>query len=132
MTYKQNLHTHTTYVYRKGTLEEIICKAIDKEFNSIGFFEHSHLKYSLFSNRITVPKMLSYQDEIRSLKQKYVNVIDVFCGLEYDFYSNIVTNALDYTIGSVHYFCKADELLIEAEFPSKWILTYDDVKEVRI
>ena len=41
-------------------------------------------------------------------------------------------NVLDYTIGSVHYFCKDDELLIEAEFPSKWIFKYDDVKEVRI
>lgn len=132
MTYKQNLHTHTTYVCRNGTLEEIICKAINKEFNSIGFFEHSYLKYSLLSNRITVSKMLSYQEEIRSLKQKYVNVTDVFCGLEYDFYSDIVENVLDYTIGSVHYFCKDDELLIEAEFPSKWIFKYDDVKEVRI
>jgi histidinol-phosphatase (PHP family) len=100
---KQNLHTHTTYVDGKNTLEELILKAIEKNFTSIGFSEHSYLQYSTFSHQLTPKDMLSYKEEIQQLKKKYMDVIDVFCGLEYDFYSDVDTEGFDYLIGSVHY-----------------------------
>ena len=103
MNTKQNLHIHTTYADGKDTPEEIVLKAIERGFDSIGFSEHSYLRYSTYPNQLTVNKMGEYKKEINGLKTKYKNDIDIFCGLEYDFYSDVDTDGFDYLIGSVHY-----------------------------
>ena len=100
---KQNLHIHSTYVDGKDTPEEMIIKAIETGFDSIGFSEHSYVKYSTFPNKLTLEKMKKYQTEIRFLKEKYKGTIDVFCGLEYELFSDISADGFDYIIGSVHY-----------------------------
>lgn len=107
--YKQNLHTHTTYVDGKDTPEQMLLAAIGQGFDSIGFSEHSHLPYSVYTSRFTPERMACYREEIRALKQKYAGVIDVFCGLEYDSFSDFDTAPYDYVIGSVHYLdCTTD------------------------
>lgn len=100
---KQNLHTHTTYVDGKDTPEEMVLEAIKRGFDSIGFSEHSYLEYSTYPNQLTAEKMARYKEEVALLKQKYKDKIGIFCGLEYDFYSDIDTDGFDYLIGSVHY-----------------------------
>ena len=100
---KQNLHIHTTYADGKDTPEELVSEAILRGFDSIGFSEHTYLKYSNYPNQMTVEKMALYKSEIAALKQKYKGRIDIFCGLEYDFYSEVETAGFDYLIGSVHY-----------------------------
>jgi len=110
MGYKQNLHTHTTYVDGKDTPEEMILTAIEKGFSSIGFSEHSYLPFSSLSGRMNPENMERYKGEIRDLKEKYRGILDIFCGLEYDFYSDISTEGLDYLIGSVHYLDCGGEL----------------------
>ena len=110
MLHKQNLHTHTTYVDGKDTPEELVLRAIDLGFTSIGFSEHSYLPYSSFPNQLTAEKLVSYRNEIRELKQTYAHAIEIFCGLEYDFYSDVDTTGLDYLIGSVHYLQCGDQI----------------------
>lgn len=100
---KQNLHTHTTYVDGKDTPEELILEAINKSFGSIGFSEHSYLKYSSYPNQLTTDKMELYKKEIKDLRSKYREQIKIYCGLEYDFYSDVCVEGFDYLIGSVHY-----------------------------
>lgn len=100
---KQNLHTHTTYADGKDTPEEIILKAIEKGFDSIGFSEHSFMASSSFPCQMTVKDMENYKKEIRFLKSKYKGLIDVFCGMELEMYSDVPTDGIDYLIGSVHY-----------------------------
>lgn len=100
---KQNLHIHSTYVDGKDTPEEMILIAIERGFDSIGFSEHSYLPYSTFPHQLTETDMVRYQEEIRALKAKYKENIDIFCGLEFDFYSEVPTDGFDYLIGSVHY-----------------------------
>ena len=103
MNTKQNLHTHTVYVDGKDTVEELVVEAIKRGFGSIGFSEHSYLKYSAFPCQLTPDKVALYKQEIADIKEKYRGQIDVFCGLEYDFYSDVSDERFDYTIGSVHY-----------------------------
>lgn len=103
MNYKQNLHTHTTYVDGKDSPEQIINSAIEQGFDSIGFSEHTYLKYSTFPNQLTPQKAEQYKREISDLKSKYKGQLDIFCGLELDYYSDIDTAGYDYLIGSVHY-----------------------------
>lgn len=103
MNCKQNLHSHTTYADGKDKIEEIVVEAIRRGFDSIGFSEHTYLCYSSFPKQLTLADMDLYKKEIFCLKQKYQGKIDIFCGLEYDCYSDVHAYGFDYLIGSVHY-----------------------------
>ena len=103
MNHKQNLHTHSTYVDGKDRPEEMVAAAIRRGFGSIGFSEHTYLPYSAFPRQLTPDNMEQYRREIRELQRKYRGQLDIYCGLEYDFYSDADTSAFDYLIGSVHY-----------------------------
>ena len=100
---KQNLHIHTSFSDGKDTPEEMVLRAIECGFDSIGFSEHSYLPYSKLPNQLTDDKFKQYKVEIKDLKGKYSDKIGIFCGLEYDFYSDVDTSGLDYLIGSVHF-----------------------------
>ena len=103
MKYKQNLHVHTNYADGKDTPEEIIIAAIQKGFTSIGFSEHSYMPFSSYPYQMTVPQTEDYKKEIAALKDKYKGMIDIFCGMEFESFSEQPTDGFDYLIGSVHY-----------------------------
>ena len=98
----QNLHTHTTYCDGKLTAEEMVRAAIEKGCGSIGFSEHSYVPFD-FDYSMTPELTREYFREIRSLKDKYRGVIDVFLGIEQDMFSEGPTDGLDYIIGTAHY-----------------------------
>ena len=107
----QNLHTHTTYCDGVNTPEQIVTAAIEKGFGAIGFSEHSYMHYSKHIEiNMDAEKTKKYKAEIASLKKKYKDKIDIFCGLEFDIYSDIDMAGYDYLIGSVHY------LKVDGEF----------------
>ena len=102
-----NLHTHTLYCDGKNTPEEYIKKAIEKGFVSIGFSGHSYLDFGE-EWYMGVEGTVEYIKEIKALKEKYAGIIEVYLGLETDYYSNLNKNSkkdlgLDYIIGSLHY-----------------------------
>lgn len=103
MNHKQNLHIHTTFADGKDKPEEIVVEAIHRGFHSIGFSEHSYMPFSDYPYQMTVEKTESYKAEIHFLKSKYKDIIDIFCGLELEMYSNVPADGFDYLIGSVHY-----------------------------
>lgn len=103
MLHKQNLHTHTTYVDGKDTPEEMVLAAMAKGFTSIGFSEHSFNPFSPISSKMTPEATARYKAEIRSLKEKYRGRLEIFCGLECEFFVDLPTDGYDYLIGSVHY-----------------------------
>ena len=105
---KQNLHTHTTFADGKDTPEELILEAIRRGFQGIGFSEHTYTPYSTYPNQMTEEKMPAYREQIAGLKEKYKGQIDIFCGLEYEFTSQVPAQGYDYLIGSVHYLQVAD------------------------
>ena len=108
---KQNLHIHTTYADGKDAPEAMVKEAIRKGFDSIGFSEHSYMKFSPMTCQMTVEDMRRYQAEIRALKEAYRGTIDLFCGMELEFYSDVPTDGFDYLIGSVHYLNFDEEVL---------------------
>lgn len=103
MIYKQNLHTHTIYVDGKDTPEAMILEAINKDFDSLGFSEHSYVEFSKFEPQLRFSDFQRYINEINDLKEKYKDKIKIFCGLEMEFYSSMPTDGLDYIIASAHY-----------------------------
>lgn len=103
MQHKQNLHIHSTYADGKDQPEAMIQMAIKRGFDSIGFSEHSYMPFSDYPYQMTVADMPKYIAEIRALQVQYADQIEIFCGLEYEMYSSVPTDGLDYIIGSVHY-----------------------------
>ncbi|MBO7311067.1 MAG: histidinol-phosphatase [Clostridia bacterium] len=103
MTNKQNLHVHTTYADGRDKPEEIIIEAISRGFTSIGFSEHTYMPFSTYPYQMTVEQMADYKNEISELKSRYKGKIDIFCGLEFESFSDVPTDGFDYLIGSVHY-----------------------------
>ena len=103
MKYKQNLHTHTTYADGRDAPEALVLEALDKGFGSIGFSEHSYMSFSPMRQQLFIEDMARYRSEVRALKEKYRGSLDIFCGLELEFYSDVPVDGFDYLIGSVHY-----------------------------
>ena len=98
--YKQNLHTHTTYCDGKDTPEEVVKKAIEQGFNSIGFSGHAPMSYSPFNYKFTLEQ---YVAEINRLKKEYKEKLDIYCGLEFDAYCGVDLSPYDYTLIALHY-----------------------------
>ena len=100
-----NLHTHTPFCDGKTPPEGMVISAIEKGFDAIGFSGHSYtsidLSYCMDQNQLD-----EYETEIKNLRQKYASMIDIYYGLEIDYYANPDQHSYDYTIGSVHYVCK--------------------------
>ncbi len=103
MPHKQNLHVHSTYCDGKDTPREIVEAAITKGFTSIGFSGHSYMSYAQ-NHSMSIEGTREYIKEVNSLKKEYNEKINIFCGIEYDMYSDISIDEFDYSIGSVHYF----------------------------
>ena len=107
MKYRGNFHTHSTYCDGKHTLEEMVLSAIEKGMNAIGFSGHAHTAHD---DRycMTVEGTEQYKKDIAALKEKYKGKIEIYSGLEMDYYSDSNPKEFDYTIGSVHYVVKND------------------------
>ena len=120
MGYNSNLHTHTTYCDGKSTAEEIILRAIAMGYESIGFSGHSYCVGDedwCMSREGTV----KYRNEVLSLREKYDGKIEVYLGIEQDYFSGKADFEYDFVIGSVHKirkndtFCPVDESFATAE-----------------
>ncbi len=109
MKHIQNLHTHSTYCDGRDTPEDTVKAAIARGFESIGFSGHSHMEFSPGIG-MTPEKEIAYKQEVRRLAQQYAGVIDVFCGLEFEYFSQPDLTGYDYTIGSVHYLSAGEAL----------------------
>lgn len=101
-----NFHTHTTFCDGKNTPEEIVLYAIDKGFRGIGFSGHG---YTSFDERYCMKDMNGYIACIKSLKEKYKDVIQIYLGCEEDAFAPVERTEFDYIIGSSHYFCVNDK-----------------------
>ena len=98
----QNLHTHTTYCDGALAAEEMIKAAIQKRGGSIGFSEHSFVAFDE-DYSMSLENTPKYINEINALKKKYEGTIDVFLGIEADYFTDKIPEGLDYIIGTVHH-----------------------------
>ena len=110
MTGFQNLHTHTTYCDGKLPPEAMIEEALKKGCDSIGFSDHSFVMFEpIFS--MTPETSRAYVSEIDALKKKYEGTIEIFTGVEHDYFTTIALEGLDFYIGAVHYVQIGDEFI---------------------
>ena len=113
---KKELHSHTTFCDGNNTPEEMVKAAIEKGFQTLGFSGHS---YTFFDERYCMSKAgtRQYKEEIARLKEKYKSDIEILCGTEQDYSSDMPTEGYDYVIGSVHYMKAGDRYIPVDETP---------------
>lgn len=107
MTSVSNLHTHTAFCDGKNTAEELIRRAIELGWESIGFSGHAYTAcdtdYCMSHENTAL-----YQREILALREKYRGSIQVYLGIEQDMFSDMPDFPYDYIIGSTHYLLCSD------------------------
>jgi len=99
-----NLHTHTVFSDGKQTPRENVEAALARGFASIGISDHSYTDFDL-RYCMRAEKVDEYLATIRALKEEYAGRIEVYAGLEYDGYTDLVAGreAFDYLLGDCHY-----------------------------
>ena len=97
----QNLHTHTTFCDGKNTPEEMVQSAIALGLNSLGFSGHAPMAEA-DDWSMTAETLPLYRAEVKRLQKTYAGQLEIFLGLEQDFFSPPPADEWDYLIGSVH------------------------------
>ncbi len=80
-------HVHTYRCKHAGDEkdEEYIKKAIDINATKITFTDHAPFPGNPFGNRMAIEELPEYVNTLKSLKEKYSNIIDVQIGLEIEY-----------------------------------------------
>ncbi len=106
---ESNLHTHTTFSDGVNSPEEMIEKAKELGFASLGFSDHSETlcdtSYCMASSDYD-----RYVEKIQELKKREESEIEILCGIEQDYLSEIDPEKYDYVIGAVHYVSYQDDI----------------------
>ena len=105
-----NYHIHSTFCDGHDTIEAMADAACRAGLNRVGFTSHAPL---IYPNDWTMPaeRFSGYCETIRKVKARYAGQMDVYTGLEADYYPapqaiseevRSMIPKLDYWIGSVH------------------------------
>lgn len=109
MKHLSNYHIHSKFCDGEGELEEYVKTAIEKNLKFLGFSSHASLPFPC-DWTMKKENLIAYKNEVRRLKEKYKDKIEIFVGLEIDYIPEIISpnsfTGLDYTIGSVHFLGK--------------------------
>lgn len=113
---KCNFHTHTTRCkHAIGTEREYVENAIEAGFEVLGFSDHSPYMFEgdhVSRIRMFMHELEGYVRTVEELKQEYKNDIQIFCGLEMEYFPKLFDRTLaeikkypmDYLILGQHYF----------------------------
>ncbi|KGK88601.1 histidinol-phosphatase HisJ [Clostridium sp. HMP27] len=110
-----NYHTHCFFCDGKGGPEDYIKRAISLNFHSLGFSSHAPVHVPS-SWTMKEENLNNYVETIKRLKERYKNQIQIYCGLEIDYFPGVSGPdsekfkglELDYTIGSIHFMKNKD------------------------
>lgn len=98
----QNLHSHTTFCDGRNTPEEMVRAAIALGMDSLGFSGHgpNRAPDDVAMPRSGVP---AYRAEVLRVREEYAGRLEVFLGIERDWFWAPDGGDWDYVIGSVHF-----------------------------
>lgn len=103
---KSNFHSHSRFDDGQEELEVYIHEALRRGFKVFGFSAHAPVLFESVWN-MKKEDMDEYLSVTRALKEKYKDSIEIYTGLETDFYPDCIdyraVKGIDYTIGSVHF-----------------------------
>lgn len=105
-----NYHSHSPYCDGRSNIEEFIATAIYWGFTSYGVSPHSPIPYPSTCNMLS-ERVEEYISEMDMLKKKYEGKIEIYTGMEIDYFGEewnasndyFQTIPLDYRIASLHF-----------------------------
>jgi len=111
-----NYHTHSNYCDGKCAPQEYVDYAVGHGFTHLGFSGHAPVPFES-SFAIKECNYLDYCNEIRTLKERYADRIEIRLGLEVDYITAVQEDfaplvergQLEYTIGSIHLITNPEE-----------------------
>ena len=107
MSILSSAHTHTPFCDGKTPPEDMIRRALELGFVSLGFSSHAAQTFDP-DYCIAPDRQEAYRAAILSLRDAYAGRIPIYLGIERDLFSCADAAAYDYFIASVHYFLKPD------------------------
>ena len=106
---RSNFHTHSVFCDGKDTPSDMAARASSLGFFALGFSGHREPPFS--DCGMTKEHETAYRREIAALKEQYAGNMEIYCGVEQDYYAGRRDDAYDYAIGSVHWIEKDGEYL---------------------
>ncbi|MBE7081375.1 MAG: histidinol-phosphatase HisJ family protein [Clostridiales bacterium] len=103
-----DLHMHTNYCDGKDAPEQMVLSAVGKGLKVVGITCHSYTHFEEGCS-ITPQNELAFIEEIKRLKEKYLDKIKVLCGIEWDLCTTSSVGEYDYIIGSMHYYRRGNK-----------------------
>ena len=99
----QNLHTHATFCDGKNTPEEMVRAALSLGMDALGFSSHAPCPVPGDDAGMRPEQVSAYRAEVLRLREQYAGRLEIFLGLEQDYFFFPNQESWDYVIGSVHY-----------------------------
>lgn len=98
----EDFHTHTNFSDGRNTPREMAEAALSLGMARLGISDHS---YTSFDTEACMAKerIAEYREAVAALKEEYRGRLEIFCGIEQDFYSDFPAEGFDYVIGCVHF-----------------------------
>lgn len=93
-------HLHTNFCDGKNTPEEMVLKAIELNFVSLGFSGHGNSVYDPVC--MTQEKELLYRAEVLRLKEIYADKLEILLGVEHEAIAPYPNYPYEFMIESVH------------------------------
>ena len=94
-------HVHTCFSDGRDTPEQVAAAASARGMKALGFSDHSAAPYEA-DFYLRPERAPSYFSTCRALRKQYAGRMEIWCGIEQDFFSETPTDGYDYVIGSVH------------------------------
>lgn len=101
MAVRSNYHTHSTYCDGRDTPGEMAEAAFAEGFLALGFSGHCDPAFS--GCGMTAEGEEQYRRDIAALRAAYDGRMEIYCGIEQDYFSGFRAPGYDFAIGSVHW-----------------------------
>ena len=101
---RSSSHLHTYYCDGKNSPEEMVLRAIELDFVSLGFSGHGNSEYDPVC--MTTEKEILYRQEVRRLQEVYADQLEILLGVEHEAISPYPDFPYEFMIESVHFLLK--------------------------
>ena len=99
-----DFHVHTSFCDGRDEAEDVVRAALSLGMKRLGFSGHGHVPFDPVIG-MSPENTERYRREVARLREKYRGQIEIFCGVEQDYFSDLPTDDYDYVIGSTHTLC---------------------------
>lgn len=120
-----DFHVHTNYDHGHHAPAQMAAEAAHRGMSALGLVGHSRTQIPCHY-AMSAEGERQFFDECTALKARYAGQMDIFCGIEMDYYSADVDLPYDYRIGSVHYLDCGDGHFLSVDSSAEELRTYAD------